>query len=338
MVNKTKSTLYIIGIHAVLWLFMLILPVVTVAPFILSANHTSSQMFYLMFGYSSIILLLVFYTNYFFLFPRFYLNDKKIVYFLLVVFTLLIVAIITRFVIANLFDFNEIHAKPNFIYVAFGFFRIFLAFFVSGALVVFKYWQKSERERLLAEVSFLKAQINPHFLFNTLNGIYTLTLKKSDKVPDSVAKLSALMQYVATDATKEKVLLSDEINYITNYIELQKLRLIDTTQVSFKVEGSPSSLLIEPLLLITFVENAFKHGVSTENRSEIKIEMKITKADLHFYVYNTKSNSNHLDVKTTEIGLENTISRLKRSYSGKHSLNISENEESYTVNLILKLK
>lgn len=336
--NKAKSIFSTISIHLALWLFLLLLPVLTTAPFIISEQVEPTQKFYLMFAYSSIVLLVIFYTNYFLLFPHFYLNHKRIIYFLLILLTIVIVAILTRVTIVKFYILSESHVKPKSIFIAFAIFRMLLAFFLSGALVVYERWQKSERERLLAEVSFLKAQINPHFLFNTLNGIYTLVLKKSDRAAESVSKLSALMQYVATDATNEKVSLENEILYITNYIELQKLRLTNTTHVNFSLEGNPSALQIEPLLLITFIENAFKHGVSTEKESEIQIAMTINEGDFRLHVRNSKSLKIIQGSNNSGIGLENTINRLKKSYPYHHTLNISEDKASYTVDLLLQLK
>lgn len=251
---------------------------------------------------------------------------------------MLISVIMTSILLANFYTISEANIKSNSIFIAFAAFRILLAFFLSGALVVYERWQKSEKERLFAEVSFLKAQINPHFLFNTLNGIYTLVLKKSDIAADSVSKLSALMQYVATDATKEKVLLENEINYISNYIELQKLRLTNTTHVIFTIEGTPSALQIEPLLLIAFIENAFKYGVSTERKSNIQISMTITEGEFRLFVQNKKMHSSTQENNNSGIGLENTISRLQKSYLNRYKLNIDENQQSYTINLFLQLK
>lgn len=327
-----------IGIHAALWLFLLVLPVLTTAPFIFSQQAEVTKRIYLMFAFSSILLLVIFYTNYFLLFPRFYLNRKKFIYFLLTLLVMLVVVTFTRVTTVNFYTTGGPNAVSKSMFIAFAVFRILLAFFLSSALVVYERWQKSERERLVAEVSFLKAQINPHFLFNTLNGIYALVLKKSDRAADSVSKLSALMQYVATDATKERVLLENEINYITNYIELQKLRLTNTTQVIFAVEGEPSSLQIEPLLLIAFIENAFKYGVSTERESSIQITLKITKTEFRLFVQNHKIQIKFQENTQTGIGLANTITRLQKSYLNRYELTIDDNEKWYTVNLILQLK
>jgi sensor histidine kinase YesM len=336
--KQTNKALSTIGIHAALWMFLLVMPVLTIAPFIVAEQGVPSQKFYMMFTYSSVVLMLIFYVNYLFLFPKFYINRRRIIYFLLVVVTILSIVIITRATMVRYFSFQQEYSKPKSIFIAFAIFRMLLAFFLSGALVVYERWQKSEQQRLLAEVSFLKAQINPHFLFNTLNGIYTLVLKKADNAADSVSKLSAIMRYVATEATNEKVALEDEINYITNYIDLQKLRLTNSTQVKFSVTGSPSALQVEPLLLITFIENAFKFGVSTEKESVIQIDLIITESELRLFVQNQKVRNKIQPQQDSGIGLENTINRLKRNYHNHYTLNITEVESSYAINLTLRLK
>lgn len=335
--GSTKKYLLVFGVHATLWLFLLVLPVLTITPFIVSGYGELAQNFYPMFVYSSIVLLLIFYTNYFILFPKFYLNKKRFFYFILVILFILVIIFLTRISLVRFHIFHQGYSKPKSIFIAFAIFRIILAFFLSGALVIYERWQKSEKERLISEVNFLKAQINPHFLFNTLNGIYTLVLKKSDKAANSVSQLSSIMQYVATESNNVKVPLEKEIEYITNYIELQKLRLTNSTQVNYSVIGQTSSLLIEPLLLINFIENAFKYGISTEKESLIKIALNISNNELILFIQNQK-HANQLKTNNSGIGLENTISRLNNTYAGKYSLDIIDDDSNYTVNLSLQLK
>ena len=315
------------------------MPVITNLPFIVNEQQEIvSQNMYVMLIYSSIILILILYLNYTLLFPIYYLKKKKIKYFFLVILIIVIVIIISRITMIKYFAFHAINSMPKTELVAFAVFRMMLALFLSSALIVYERWQKSEKERLLAEVSFLKSQINPHFLFNTLNGIYTLVLKKSDKAAESVSKLSALLQYVVTDVAKEKVSLENEINYISNYIELQKLRLTNTTQINFLVTGNLSALQIEPLLLISFIENAFKHGISTEIECIININIRIEANNLFLQVQNQKVKRVIEAMDDTGIGMNNTINRLNKSYPDRHALNITEDKESYTVNLSLQLK
>ena len=120
----------------------------------------------------------------------------------------------------------------------------------------------AEKEKVNAELSYLKAQINPHFLFNTLNSIYSLAIEKSDYTATAVVKLSSMMRYVITDASHKFVPLEKEINYISNYIELQKLRIDSSIKLMYTVTGDISDKKIAPLVLISFIENAFKYGVN----------------------------------------------------------------------------
>jgi LytS/YehU family sensor histidine kinase len=245
---------------------------------------------------------------------------------------------ITRMTMVRSYAYQQEYSKPKSIFIAFAIFRILLALFLSASLVVYERWKQSEKEKLIAELSFLKAQINPHFLFNTLNGIYTLVLKKADNAAESVSKLSALMQYVATDASSERVALENEITYISNYIDLQKLRMTNSTQINYTVTGTPAGLEIEPLLMISFIENAFKYGVSTEHSGTIDISIHIISRQLQLIVKNNKIRKSLLNNSEDGIGLDNTKKRLIKNYNNKHQLNIQESEKEYSVNLILQLK
>ena len=162
---------------------------------------------------------------------------------------------------------------------------VFLMVFVfSTGIRVINQWLRSEQrnkeianEKLKAELSFLKAQINPHFLFNTLNNIYALASAQSEQTAPAVMKLSSIMRYVLTEARNDLVPLEKEIQFTSHYIELQKMRLTDKAVVDFTVRGEPFGRQIAPLLLLPFVENAFKYGISTRERSPIAILLEIKK-------------------------------------------------------------
>ena len=142
-----------------------------------------------------------------------------------------------------------------------------------------------------SELSFLKAQINPHFLFNTLNSIYALAIKKDDKTADAVVQLSELMRYIMTNANDDVIALDKEINYINNFVQLQKTRLGNTVNVDYAVEGNAFGKCITPLILISFIENAFKHGVNPNQNSEIVIRITIVEDYLTLFVSNNKVQS-----------------------------------------------
>lgn len=194
--------------------------------------------------------------------------------------------------------------------------------------------QASERDRMEAELSLLKAQINPHFLFNTLNSIYALAIRKDDRTADSVVQLSELMRYIMSNANSNMIGLEKEIHYIENYIALQKSRLGDTVKIEYVSQGAPYGKQITPLILISFIENAFKHGVNPDENSEIHISIDIVGSHLTLFVANKKVHSVHNE---GGIGMANTTERLQMLYSGRHTLDIRQDDENYSVTLTLDL-
>ena len=219
---------------------------------------------------------------------------------------------------------------------------IFLLVFVfSTGIKVINQWLRSEQrnkeianEKLKAELGFLKAQINPHFLFNTLNNIYALASAQSEHTAAAVMKLSSIMRYVLTEARNDIVPLEKEIQFISHYIELQKMRLTDKTSIDFTVQGDPFGRQIAPLLLLPFVENAFKYGISTRERSPIGILLEIKKDSLYFSICNQKHPSTMLRVTdNTGIGISNTRRRLDLFYEDRYALNIEDKSSDFSVKL-----
>jgi sensor histidine kinase YesM len=195
------------------------------------------------------------------------------------------------------------------------------------------YFKQLQAEKLNSELSYLKAQINPHFLFNSLNSIYSLAIVKSPKTPTAIIKLSSMMRYVISDTANRFVSLEKEINYINSYIELQKIRLDDTASVNYTFSGEIENKKIAPLLLIPFIENAFKHGVNPEEVSQIDIQISVSETSLYLHVFNLKVP--HIqDLKAISgFGLKNSQEQLSLLYSKKHELKIDDKEHSFTVTL-----
>lgn len=192
-----------------------------------------------------------------------------------------------------------------------------------------------ENERLNAELNFLKLQINPHFLFNTLNSIYSQAHFKSEQTEHSILKFSRIMRYVLYDSAAEKIPLIQDLEYISNYIDLQQLRLSKNITIHYDVTGPVNGLSIAPLLLITFIENAFKHGISYTAPSEIKIAIAVTGNDLSLTVGNAITQSSR--ESTGGVGLINARRRLDVIYPGRHLLDVIENDHLYIVNLKIEL-
>lgn len=211
----------------------------------------------------------------------------------------------------------------------------------STALRIAQQWQlteqramRAEADKASAELSFLKAQINPHFLFNTLNNIYTLAVTKNDHAPDSIMKLSNIMRYVTDDVTTDFVPLQSEIDCISDYIELQQLRISDNTTINFIVEGNTDNKQIAPLILMTFIENVFKYGISKHEKTGIDIHISISDTAISFFCKNHIF-ANRDKNQRTGIGIKNTQQRLAHLYPDKHLLNIWSEDDQYSVQLIL---
>lgn len=193
-----------------------------------------------------------------------------------------------------------------------------------------------ETNQLQAELRQLRAQIQPHFLFNTLNSIYALALRNDDRTADTVVKLSEFMRYTIRDAHNDQVPLRNEINYIGNYIDLQKARLRDAVTVDYRLDGQAGNLQIAPLLLFSFIENAFKYGVNPEEDSLIRIHITFNESQLTMNVVNNKVQINHLE-KSTGIGLQNARQRLRLLYPDAHELRIDDTGTQFLVTLHLTL-
>lgn len=186
------------------------------------------------------------------------------------------------------------------------------------------------------ELNYLKKQIHPHFLFNTLNTIYGLSLKKSEYTPDVILKLSNLLDYILYQVQKPKVVLSEEVAHIHEYIDLEKIRFQDRLKVDFTTAIENETLLIPPMLFLPFIENAFKHGNIINHFLTISIRLQATNDQLTFYC----SNSAYLKEQesSTGIGLENIKKRLALLYPEKHELNIVTTPDNFAVALEIKLK
>lgn len=220
---------------------------------------------------------------------------------------------------------------------------VLMALLLSTSIKVTQEWYRTEKqkqvmakEKLAAELSFLKSQVNPHFLFNTLNGIYSLANKKSDKTGWAIVKLSELMRHMLYESEKEMVPLDKEIRYLENYIELQRLRLSSNSNVSFQVEGETTGKTIEPMLMIPFIENAFKHGVDADG-ADIVVSIKVSNSELNLNVRNRISKSQSKD-ESSGIGLVNIKKQLENRYPGKHRLKIEEKDNTFIVELNIELK
>ena len=293
--NKIRQ----VFLHSAIWVSILLF-LMFIADNGKITYHTFSVIFY--FGCINIT---VFYINYLFILPEF-LNRKKYFWCAVSMVLLVLISGLIKYGLAySLGDailsrgpkkqyhltFSEYYAGAVFVSCFFIFLSTALKF-MADWFINEKIKNTLENEKLTAELAFLKSQINPHFLFNSLNNIYSLAYQKSSKTPEAILKLSEIMRYMLYESNEDKVGLDKEIRYLENYIELQKLRFKDEVNVRFDISGETNNQKIMSLLLISFVENAFKHGAAADEGTPISITMDIDRDKLYFRVINKKSNQN----------------------------------------------
>lgn len=193
----------------------------------------------------------------------------------------------------------------------------------------------AERSLLEANLAFLKSQINPHFLFNSLNFLYAQVYPYSERAAQGILLLSDTMRYALHEDSNGKVLLTQEVKHLHNYILLNQLRFNNSLRIDFEVLGSPHFLLIIPLVLITFVENCFKHGELADAAHPLVIRLTLVQNQLTFLTHNKKRHGPK--EKSTGIGLANTRKRLALMYPGRHTLATTDDPDFYTCHLTLEL-
>jgi len=227
------------------------------------------------------------------------------------------------------------------------FYSVFVpvSLFVIVKLLKERFEEKSkheilEKEKVSAELNFFKAQIHPHFLFNTLNNLYVLTLQKSEKASETVLKLSEMLDYMLYQCNDDRVTIDKELKLIRNYIDLERLRYGERLELNFNQTIDTPQTQIAPLILVSLIENAFKHGASGAIKKPIiKIDITVEKGQLYFSVYNTKTKLKQDDNTNFKkgIGVSNTKSQLQLLYPGKHEFEIIEEDLSYHVKLHVDL-
>ena len=210
---------------------------------------------------------------------------------------------------------------------------------VSTLLTLSKGWWRSqqlERENLKLSLQALEAQINPHFLFNSLHSLYALALKKSDQTPELLLSLSNMLRYMLYRTQEEFVPIEEEINYLNDYIAFQRLRSEDTVSIGWEISGNPKGVQIAPLLMVPLIENAFKHGIGPGD-SEIHLLLEISEHQVNLRTTNTLWPKKAQAQQDGGIGIENVRKRLVMVYPDRHALSIKSTEDEFSINLTLQL-
>jgi hypothetical protein len=312
----------------------------------------------LFFGFTYLVL---FYLNYFLFIPQLYLKKKYILYFPVILILFVAVYFIKPF--DRLMHLNPPPGQmarvenrtddrpppdgsgkggPGRAMDITSIILFITVWSLSTAIPVIRQWRLTEKrvleaeaDRANAELSFLKSQVNPHFLFNTLNNIYSMAVTKNENTAPSIMKLSNIMRYVTDEAGENYVSLDSEVECMRDYIDLQRLRLGSKMNVDFSVAGNTIDKKIAPLILMTFVENVFKYGISSHEASDIVIKLSVDEHNITFFcrnkLFETKRNT-----ERTGIGIPNARQRLQHLYANKHFLDINTENGLFTVQLTLQ--
>ncbi|WP_460471476.1 sensor histidine kinase [Emticicia fontis] len=329
-------------LHIILWFGYTALPVLNAIQRDTSKPQTVAITNPYYWTYVSFSSVLLFYLHSEYLFPKVYKN-KPFRYFLYLILTIAVL-LVGRYAARTYFVGNDINNQALFYLNSF--IQYLYIFGISASYSFFTDYQRqqstkrdNEHERLKSELSFLRSQISPHFMFNLLNSLVALNRKKSNLVEPVLLKMSDLLRYMLYEKDDKQISLDNEVKYLQNYIDLQKLRFGDYVDIDFTVKAPTFSKNIEPMLLIPFVENAFKHGVGMIEKPIIRVELQTVENQLFFKVTN-KFNTDIQEVKdgASGIGLTNVKRRLELLYPDQHTLNVEENENYYITELKLNLR
>lgn len=339
-VGTTMKKTYQIALHCMAWLL--------VFGWVIYYLYSINTLSFSKVADSSIglaLMMSIFYFNWYVLIPTYLAKDHLLMYIFCVVATLCTVALIQSpidYYIFPQYNHNMMALYTPERLVQYMLSGLVIMFISSGLKVTGNYIRNERRnkvlenQRLATELAFLKSQVNPHFLFNTLNNIYSLAYKQSPETPDAIMKLSLLMRYMLYESNDTMVSLHKEVEHLQNFIDLQKLRLREQTIIKFTTEGNLDGILIAPMLLMTLVENAFKHGLVSKNEIGISIDLKVCNHNLIFSTVN--NTSSHKKREFGGIGLENMKKRLHILYPGRHKLAFEEKEGAFYATLKLNFQ
>ncbi len=326
------------GYHLLFWVLLAILLTAI-------SGHTGS----LVFSFFMELLNMAFYAslvyfNVFYLIPKF-LSEKRFGVYILYLLGAVVVATMVKVVVFYLFHtgINKGVWVRNQSFIFLSFFMVTSAATIAKIVVDWVQYQREKQEirtkTVTSELQFLRSQINPHFLFNTLNSLYALTLKKSDIAPEIVLKLSEMMRYMLYECNEKTVLLSNEINYIQNYLDLEKLRHGANADIQLTITGEVKDQRIAPLFFIPFLENSFKHGLNHQlKHGFVHINLDVSEHRVHFSIKNSKPELMPMSPskRSGGFGLANVRHRLELIYPDKHDLSVMVSPQTYKMDLVIE--
>ncbi len=340
-----SKRLVTVSLHILFWTLFFVLPYLLQPVFDEKQRpkvYENALGFYLLHFLNNILRMLLFYANAYIFIPKLVYRKK---------YTLYVIAIIASFFLlyaGDKFFFTSLIKGMSYMFRNFFVFNILPFLFIVVSSAAYRMIRdrikenqinkERETENLKTELSFLRSQVSPHFMFNVLNNMVALARKKSDDLEPSLIKLSSLLRYMLYETNEDKVLLEKEIEYLNSYIDLQRQRFGKNVSILTNFSEIEPGHTIEPMLLIPFVENAFKHGTGMILNAEIHIDLKVQNGRLHFKVANK-----YVDLpeqqkdKTSGIGLTNAKRRLNLLYDNSHSLQVDKRDGWFKIDLQIKL-
>ncbi len=342
-----KNTTWIL--HVAVWLMLFL------SPLMFSHEQTISLVRVAAFSIFPLCMMTVFYTNYLWLVPRYYIAHEERFYWIFNMIMILVLAVLMQLwmhLLHPLFpDDGRPHPEPSFLkqllFVARNIFNLSVVLFIATSMEISSRWHQMEDERIEmeaarkeAELANLRSQINPHFLLNTLNNIYALTAFDTEKAQKAIMELSKMLRHMLYDNQQSMVNLKEEIQFIGNYVNLMKLRLPQNVEVRFHSNyPEPCNIQVAPLIFISLVENAFKHGVSPTEKSFIDISISAEKDLLTCEIKNSNYPKTQQDRSGHGIGLQQVERRLNLSYPQRHTWKkgITDNGKQYYSKIEIQL-
>lgn len=332
----TRSRYFIPTLHAVTWLLLFLVPIIALKDVKFETGLPDNY-----FLVTNIYHVGLFYLNAYFLYPRF-LNRRTWWLYILFIAAVLFLSFRLKLLFLGMGDpsflLNEMNVRLIFFPPIPFLVASFLFRFIQNRIKREREDKERKSERLASELKFLRSQVSPHFLFNVLTNLVSLARQQSDLLEPTLIKLSELLRYMLYESNNEKFSLGSEIDSLKNYVELQHLRFGEDVKVDLQIDVEDPSCSIEPMLLIPFVENAFKHGIGLVNDPFINIWLRSKNNHLSYTVENNYNKDNLSKDKNSGIGLVNVQNRLNLLYGKKYTLDITDSGEKYTVHLNLDLQ